>query len=79
MAFNGTAYAYCVNFQVTALPSYGGKLFPFAIGAVVDGVPTTVHTPLSGQLSPVLPVVPNGAFAITESPCHMCLAMCVEI
>jgi hypothetical protein len=23
--------------------------------------------------------VPNGAFAITESPCHMCLAMCVEI
>lgn len=34
---------------------------PFAIGAVVDGVPSTFHTPLSGQLSPVLAVVPSGA------------------
>ena len=33
---------------------------PFAIGAVVVGVPTTFHTPLSGHLCPVLPVVPIG-------------------
>jgi hypothetical protein len=31
--------------------------FPFAIGAVV-GVPTTFHTPLSGQLLPVRAGVP---------------------
>ena len=36
-------------------------MFPFAIGAVVEGVPTTVHTPLSGHFSPVLAVVPMGA------------------
>jgi hypothetical protein len=32
---------------------------PFAIGAVVEGVPTTSHTPLSGQFSPVLAVIPT--------------------
>ena len=36
-------------------------VLPFAIGAVVDGVPTTTHTPLSGQEEPVLAVVPRGA------------------
>lgn len=36
-------------------------MFPFAIGAVVEGVPTTVHTPLSGHFSPVFAVVPMGA------------------
>ena len=35
-----------------------------AMGAVVDGLPTTFHTPLSGQLSPVLAVVPIGALAM---------------
>lgn len=37
-------------------------VFPFAIGAVVDGVPITFHTPLSGHFSPVLAVVPIGFF-----------------
>jgi len=35
---------------------------PFAIGAVVVGVPTTFQTPLSGQDSPVRAVVPRGFF-----------------
>lgn len=48
-----TCYAYLVSSQVTARPSYGGILFPSAIGAVVDGTPTTFHTPLSGHVSPV--------------------------
>lgn len=34
---------------------------PLAIGAVVVGVPTTCHIPLSGQVSPVEAVVPIGA------------------
>jgi hypothetical protein len=34
--------------------------FPFAIGAVVESGPTTLHTPLSGQISPVLAFVPIG-------------------
>lgn len=34
---------------------------PLAIGAVVVGVPSTFHTPLSGQVSPVLARVPMGA------------------
>jgi hypothetical protein len=38
--------------------------FPLAIGAVVDGVPTTAQTPLSGQTSPVRAVDPMGAIAI---------------
>jgi hypothetical protein len=33
---------------------------PLAIGAVVEGSPTTFHTPLSGHDSPVLAVVPIG-------------------
>jgi hypothetical protein len=37
-----------------------------AIGAVVEGVPTTFHTPDSGQVSPVLAFVPNGAFDIIQ-------------
>ena len=44
--------------QVTALPPYGGITSPLLIGAVVDGVPITSQTPLSGQRSPVLAVVP---------------------
>lgn len=52
--------AWRVNFQVTALSLYGGIRLPFAIGAVVDGEPTTFQTPLSGQTSPVLAVVPIG-------------------
>jgi hypothetical protein len=35
-------------------------MFPLAIGAVVDGVPTTSQTPLSGQRLPVFAVVPTG-------------------
>lgn len=58
-------YAYLISFQVTALPLYGGILFPSAIGAVVVGLPTTSQTPLSGQFSPVLAVVPNGFLDIT--------------
>lgn len=40
---------------------------PLAMGAVVVGVPTTFQTPLSGQISPVLAVVPIG-LAISVSP-----------
>lgn len=40
---------------------------PFAIGAVVDGVETTFHTPLSGHFSPVFAVVPIGALVISAS------------
>jgi hypothetical protein len=57
-------YAYCMSFQVTAAPLYGGILLPLAIGAVVEGVATAFQTPLSGQTSPVLAVVPMGAFGI---------------
>jgi hypothetical protein len=53
-------YACWINFQVTAFPPYGGIVFPFAIGAVVVGDPTTFQTPLSGQFSPVFAVVPIG-------------------
>jgi hypothetical protein len=56
------AQAYWINAQVTAFPSYGGIRLPLAMGAVVDGLPTTRQTPLSGQTSPVLAVVPIGAF-----------------
>ena len=41
-------------------------MFVFAIGAVVDGVPTTFHNPLSGHFSPVLAVVPIGLRFIVE-------------
>jgi len=37
---------------------------PLAIGAVVEGLSIDSHTPLSGQISPVLAVVPNGVFDI---------------
>ena len=33
---------------------------PFAIGAVVLGLPWTFQTPLSGQVSPVCAVLPTG-------------------
>jgi len=36
---------------------------PFEIGAVVEGIPSTFQTPLSGQISPVLARVPIGFFA----------------
>lgn len=36
---------------------------PLAIGAVVEGVPSTFQIPLSGQVSPVLARVPMGRFA----------------
>lgn len=55
-------HACCERRQVTAFPEYGGMVFCFAIGAVVLGVPTTVHTPLSGHFSPVRAVVPIGDF-----------------
>lgn len=53
---------------MTALPAYGGIRLPFAIGAVVDGVPTTCQTPLSGQSVPVDAVVPIGAFDMIYFP-----------
>ena len=40
-----------------------------AIGAVVDGVPTTSQTPDSGHRSPVFAVVPIGDLAMAKSPC----------
>ncbi len=45
----------------------------FAMGAVVDGVPTTSHAPLSGHVCPVLAVVPIG---VTVPPMS---TQCVEI
>lgn len=36
--------------------------FPLAMGAVVLAVPTTFHTPLSGQVAPVFAIVPIGVF-----------------
>jgi hypothetical protein len=36
------------------------------MGAVVLGVPTMAQTPLSGHFSPVLAVVPNGAFMVNS-------------
>lgn len=50
-----------INFQVTAFPLCGGMVFPFAIGAVVDGESWDSQMPLSGQVSPVLAVVPTPA------------------
>jgi hypothetical protein len=66
-------YAYWVSRQVTAWPLYGGIVLFFAMGAVVAGVPTTSHTPLSGQVCPVLAVVPIGA---TVPPMS---TQCIEI
>jgi len=59
-SFRTENQAYWISFQVTALRSNGGIVFPLAIGAVVVGYPTTCQTPLSGHFSPVLAVVPNG-------------------
>jgi hypothetical protein len=42
-------------------------VLPSAIGAVVDGVLTTSHTPLSGHFSPVLAKVPIGFFLVNVS------------
>lgn len=57
-------YAYCTNLQLTALPPYGGMRLPFAIGANVEGIPTTAQTPDSGQSSPVRTIIPNSFLAI---------------
>jgi transcriptional regulator with XRE-family HTH domain len=61
------AYAFWINFQVTDLPLYGGMVLPLAIGAVVEGMPTTSQMPLSGQDSPVRAVVPTSAILILFS------------
>src|ERR687883_305387 len=53
-----------INSPVTALSLYGGMRFPFAIGALVESGPTTLHTPLSGHTSPVLALVPIGIFGM---------------
>ncbi|HDV7313016.1 TPA: hypothetical protein RKK61_004721 [Enterobacter hormaechei] len=55
-----TYQACWVNFQVTPFPPYGGITLPLAIGAVVEGVPTTFQIPLSGHFCPVEAVVPIG-------------------
>ena len=55
------SHAYWVKIQVTACPLYGGIRLPLAIGAVVLGVLSARHTPLSGQISPVRALVPIGA------------------
>lgn len=34
-------------------------VLPLAMGAVVEGDPTTFHTPLSGQVCPVWALVPS--------------------
>jgi len=43
-------------------------VLPFAMGAVVDGVPTTFQTPLSGHFFPVEAVVPRGDLVIMIFP-----------
>jgi hypothetical protein len=61
------AYAYRISFHVTAAPLYGGIRFPFAIGAVVEGVEVTCQTPDSGQVSPVRAVVPMAVITFSSS------------
>jgi hypothetical protein len=56
-----------MSFQVTALSLYGGIVLPSAIAAVVEGVPTTSQTPVSGHFSPVLAVVPSGFFDMVDN------------
>jgi DNA modification methylase len=59
------------------LPSYGGIRLPLAIGAVVLGVPCTLQTPLSGQISPVLAVLPTAILlflAILSNESEDCLS-----
>lgn len=41
--------------------------FPFAIGAVVEGLPTTFQTPLSGHDCPVFASMPIGARAFVAT------------
>ena len=60
---------------MTERPAYGGILFPLAIGAVVDGVPSTFQTPLSGQMPPVDTRVPRGCLAF-EAIGHTPVAIC---
>jgi hypothetical protein len=55
-----------MSFHVTALPPYGGIVLLIAIGAVVEGMPTTLQMPLSGHFCPVLANVPNGFFIILQ-------------
>lgn len=43
-------------------------MLPFAIGAVVVGVPTTIQTPDSGQDWPVEAVVPMGLRFVISHP-----------
>lgn len=50
-------YAGLTSLHVTAWPLYGGMMLFSAIGAVVEGVPTTSQTPLFGQRWPVLAVI----------------------
>ena len=57
-----SAQAYLVRTQTIARPLCGGILLPFAIGAVVLGASAELHTPLSGQISPVFARVPIGTF-----------------
>lgn len=53
---------------------------PLAIGAVVEGVPTTFQTPLSGHFCPVEAVVPIGALDILIPLfCFIRIAFCVAI
>jgi hypothetical protein len=59
-----TYQACWVNFQVTPFPPYGGITLFLAMGAVVEGVPTTFQIPLSGHFCPVEAVVPIGALDI---------------
>lgn len=47
---------------MTPRPLCGGITFPCEIGAVVDGLSSDFHTPLSGHFSPVRAVVPMGFF-----------------
>lgn len=53
---------------------------PLAIGAVVEGVPTTFQIPLSGHFCPVEAVVPTGALDILiPLLCFIRIAFCVAI
>lgn len=54
---------------MTACLLYGGMVLPLAIGALVVGVPTTLQSPLSGQVVPVRALVPIGAFMFKLQKC----------
>lgn len=57
--------------QVTAFPLYGGMVLPLEMGAVVEGYPTTFHTPLSGQVWPVRAVVPSAVDTWSSNFCSL--------